>query len=128
MRASLRTGIIAVLFAVALSVEALAATATIEGVVRDSQTGDGLPGANVILVGTSIGASTDINGKYTLRNVPAGSYTIRATYIGYTTVTAPLEVADDATSLRHDFKLEAVALQVDGGLVVGLVDYSSGDR
>ncbi|HEX9006532.1 MAG TPA: carboxypeptidase-like regulatory domain-containing protein, partial [Bacteroidota bacterium] len=52
---------------------------SVEGTVKDAQTGDALPGANVILVGTSLGASADVNGKYGIRNVPPGSYTARAT-------------------------------------------------
>ncbi len=40
-----------------------ASSGTIEGFVRDSQRGDPLPGANVMIVRTSLGASTDINGK-----------------------------------------------------------------
>ena len=65
--------------------------ATVDGTVKDAQTGDALPGANVVLAGTSMGASTDITGKYVIHNVPAGSYTLRATYVGYkpTTVLRP---------------------------------------
>ena len=44
----------------------------IEGFVKDAQTGDPLPGANVVLAGTSLGASADIDGKYAIRSVPAG--------------------------------------------------------
>ena len=58
-------------------------SARISGKVLDASTGMALPGANVLLKGTSIGASTDLNGDYTITNIPVGSYTIRATYIGY---------------------------------------------
>ncbi len=88
-----------------------AANGTIEGVVKDAQTGDALPGTNVVLVGTGLGASTAIDGKYVIRNVPVGSYTIRATYVGYTTVTVPLQVSDDRLAVVQDFKLVAVTLE-----------------
>ena len=55
----------------------------IRGVVKDSTTGDVLYGANVWLKGTSIGAATDMEGKYRIPNVPAGSYTLVVRYIGY---------------------------------------------
>ena len=82
----------------------------IEGVVKDSQTGDPLPGANVVLTGTSLGTSADINGKYTIRSVPPGSYTIRVTYVGYKSVSTPLQVGA-GEEVRQDFKLTAVSIE-----------------
>ncbi|HTO92929.1 MAG TPA: TonB-dependent receptor, partial [Bacteroidota bacterium] len=102
----------ALLVLAAFPVAAVAAPAgvNIEGTVRDAQTGDPLPGANVVLAGTSLGSSADINGSYIIRNVPSGSYTIRVTYVGYKTVTEPLQVAEGASLMRH-FKLVAVSLE-----------------
>ena len=42
-----------------------------------------LIGANVIINGTSMGATTDFNGYYQINNIPLGKYIIRAEYIGY---------------------------------------------
>ena len=83
---------------------------SIEGVVKDAQTGDPLPGANVVLVGTSFGSSADINGNYAIRNVPPGSYTIRVTYVGYKSISLPFPVTESA-GLRQDFKLSAVSIE-----------------
>lgn len=55
---------------------------SISGIVK-SATGDPLPGAIILLKGTDIGATTDISGNYTLKNVPSGNYTIRISYLGY---------------------------------------------
>ena len=55
----------------------------IQGYITDEATGDILPGANVSIEGTGLGASTDLNGKYVIEKVPAGSYTINVRYIGY---------------------------------------------
>jgi TonB-dependent receptor len=85
-------------------------TAAISGIVRDAQTGEPLPGANVLLVGTGMGATTDIGGKYMVRNVPGGSYTIRVTYVGYTTATSPLTLREGA-DVHKDFKLAAVGVE-----------------
>jgi hypothetical protein len=82
----------------------------IGGVVKDAQSGEPLPGANVALTGTGFGASTDIYGKYVVRNVPAGSYTIRATYVGYKPVGIAIEV-EEGVDVKQDFKLEAVGVQ-----------------
>jgi TonB-dependent receptor len=87
-----------------------AATGAIEGIVRDSQTGDALPGANVMIVKTSLGASTDVNGKYTIREAPPGSYTLRATYIGYKQKEVAIQINEGQT-IKQDFKLVAVGVE-----------------
>ncbi len=67
----------------------------ITGVVTSSETGDPVPGANVSVVGTSLGGVTDGNGKYTILNVPVGTYTIRISSVGFTT----LEVSNVSVSV-----------------------------
>lgn len=57
------------------------ATFSVKGTVT-SDKGEGLPGASVILKGTSTGTTTDVDGKYSL-NVPDGAGTLVFTYIGY---------------------------------------------
>lgn len=59
------------------------ATGSITGTVIDIQTKEPLIGVNVILLDTQIGASTDIEGRYIINNVPVGAYRIRFDYIGY---------------------------------------------
>jgi outer membrane receptor for ferrienterochelin and colicin len=58
-------------------------TGKIAGSVLDAQTGDPLPGANVIVEGTNLGAATDLSGNYTVLNLPPGLYNIRISVIGY---------------------------------------------
>ncbi len=55
----------------------------ITGYITDAETGEPLIGANVLLVGTSYGSATDINGRYYLTNVPASNYNVQVSYIGY---------------------------------------------
>ena len=61
-------------------------TGKIVGKVTDSETGETLSGVNILLKGTSMGAASDIDGNYIILNVPAASYTITASYIGYKTI------------------------------------------
>jgi TonB-dependent receptor len=76
--------IVAILFAMCATV--LAQTAgQITGKVTDAKTGEVLIGANVILVELSTGAAADMDGTYTIRNVPPGAYTLRFTYVSYAT-------------------------------------------
>ena len=60
------------------------AQGTIQGTVSD-QDGNALPGANVVVEGTSLGEATDGNGTYSITGVPAGSYNVTASFIGYET-------------------------------------------
>jgi len=88
---------------------ALAPT-VIEGYVKDAKTGNPLPGANVFIAGTSIGAASDLNGRYRILRVPPGSYTLRVTYIGY----KPMEVSIQVTvgeAIKKDFMLEYVTVK-----------------
>jgi len=58
---------------------------TVTGTVTDKEmSGEALPFANVFIKGTSIGATTDMDGKYTL-SVPAGNQTIVFSFVGYQT-------------------------------------------
>jgi Ca-activated chloride channel family protein len=75
------------LFISLFSFQAFAQNATIAGKVIDKDTKEPLIGANVVLDGTSWGAATDIYGFFKIKNIPAGTYTIRASYVGYSTET-----------------------------------------
>lgn len=87
-------------------------TGKIAGIVNDKQTGEALPGVNVLLEGTTLGASTDIDGYYVIVNVPIGVHELRVTYIGYKDVLIyNVRVVADATS-RHDFEMEPTLLEV----------------
>jgi TonB-dependent receptor len=63
---------------------------TITGEVTDAATGETLPGANVVLKGTAVGVATDVDGRFTLRRVPAGTVTLEIRYLGY--ITREIEV------------------------------------
>ena len=83
---------------------------TVEGYVRDSQTHEALPGATVFIVGTTMGASTDLNGRFFISDVPPGSYTLRVTYIGY----KPRELdalLHPSADLKIDIALEPVGVK-----------------
>ncbi len=62
-----------------------AQTVTMRGKVVDAATKESLPGANIILLGTSIGTASDNEGKFIIRNIPAGTYNIKTSYVGYKT-------------------------------------------
>lgn len=55
----------------------------VTGQVTDAATGEALPGASVLIQGTSIGAATDVEGRYTIVGAPSGPVVLVASYIGY---------------------------------------------
>lgn len=99
-----------ILLLLSIVVSSVAANGTIVGSVKDSKTGEALPGANVLIAGTSIGAATDLLGNFTIQNVPPGNYTLRVSYIGYERLEAPVRVAADE-KVSQDFKLDYVGVK-----------------
>ena len=67
-----------------------AQTVQITGTVTSSEDGLPLPGVAVTVVGTTIGVSTDMNGRYTL-NVPVTATTLQFKFLGMITVDVPIE-------------------------------------
>ncbi|NUM82076.1 TonB-dependent receptor [bacterium] len=93
-------------------------TGKITGIVKDKETGDALPGVNIILDGTTMGAATNASGEFTIINVPAGVYSISTSMIGYTKVTKQnVRVLPDFTT-RLDFELSPESLGGEEVIIV----------
>jgi len=67
--------------------------ATISGTVRNDETGNALVGCNVVLAGTTSGATTDARGNFQLTGVPYGKATFVISFIGYETKRREIEIA-----------------------------------
>lgn len=61
-------------------------TGFIKGKVEDNRTKELLSGANILIMGTTAGVSTDAKGEFIIHNVPVGSYSLRFSFIGYETI------------------------------------------
>ncbi len=86
-------------------------TGKLTGKVTDGENGSPLAGVNVIVAGTSYGAATDASGAYLITNVPAGTYSLTASMIGYNTVTAQNVRVSADLSTRQDFALATTVLE-----------------
>ena len=85
-------------------------TGKITGKVTDAETGEPLPGANVVIEGTTLGAATDSEGDYFILNVPPGSYTVVTTMIGYAKMNQTgVGVSIDRT-IKVDFRISSEAI------------------
>ncbi len=85
---------------------------TVTGTVRDAQTGQTLPGAQVVIEGTTLGALTNQNGRYLIAGVPAGTHRVRAIMIGYGPEVQEVTVSAGATAVA-DFQLSLSAISLD---------------
>ncbi|KAF0140378.1 MAG: TonB-dependent receptor [Stygiobacter sp.] len=81
----------------------------ISGLIIDSKSKEPLVGVTVMLTGTNIGASTDVEGYYVIQNVSPGTYTVKASYIGYApaTITNVRVNIDQTTNLDISLSEEA---------------------
>lgn len=85
-------------------------TGKIIGQVIESATGEPLPGVNIIIDGTTLGAATDMDGSYFILNVPAGVYTLSVSFVGYRNITLEnVQVVADFSTTQN-FTLEAAPL------------------
>lgn len=92
-------------------------TGTITGTIVD-QNGETLPGAQVVVVGTMKGSTTDANGQYTIQNAPAGQIDVRASFVGYKPQTQSIELAAGETA-TVDFTLATDQLGMEEVVVTG---------
>lgn len=74
------------------SVQGQESTGTVRGFVYDKSSGEPILFTNVFLKGTTYGASTDVNGFFSISRIPAGTYTLISTYLGYDTASVQVTV------------------------------------
>ena len=85
----------------------IAQSGKISGRVLDKETGESLIGANVIIMNTNMGAATEVDGYFTIKSIPTGKYSLRASYVGYASEIKNDIVIKGFDSLFIEFKLES---------------------
>ncbi len=88
---------------------------TISGTITESESGEPISHATIIIEGSKLGAISDNNGKFTLRNVPQGSHKLISSLIGYKTFTEEIEVQSGETT---DLEISLKAAPIKGGDIV----------
>ena len=85
-------------------------TGKIAGRVVEANTGLGLPGVNVVIAGTIQGGTTDADGYYHILNVKPGTYSVRASFIGFAPVTTEnvRVVQDQTTTVNYSLREETL--------------------
>jgi len=95
---------------------AMAQTGSISGVVSERSSGDPLPGANLLISELEFGASTDADGQYTIDNIPAGTYSIRVNFVGFSQLEQTFEI-QDGENKELNFSLRSDVLGLDQVMV-----------
>ncbi|MFQ5864146.1 MAG: TonB-dependent receptor domain-containing protein [bacterium] len=108
--------IVTLMFAVLPSSQGAAQTGQLRGYVFDLYSGEPLPNANVVIIGTSMGVAADNHGYFALRNIPAGKYYIRVSRIGYQAYEHELQIEVGQT-IHVNFPLQAEAVRFGEVLV-----------
>lgn len=101
------------LIALFIVVVSYSQTGTIAGKLLDKESNNQpLPFANIVILGTSQGTSSDFDGLYEITNIPAGTYTVEISFTGYETVKIPNVVveADKVTVVDTALAAEAATL------------------
>ena len=93
------------------------AQGTIKGKVTDSKQG-AVIGANVFIKGTNIGAATDFEGNYLIKNVPEGSYTLTISAVGYKSQEFSINIIS-GTETKQNAALAEDILNLEGVVITG---------
>ena len=111
-----KSGLLAVVLGFVFSIHALGITASagslITGEVRDKKSGEAIIGATVQIENSSVATATDLDGKFSLKNIPIGKQTIVCRYLSYKTVRVPVNVrqGESIAGLEIEMEEDGVAL------------------
>lgn len=92
---NLKRGLMTVFIMLSLHITGLSQTGTIEGIATDTKNNEPLPGVTVVIDGTTLGSSADMDGHFLISNIKPGKYRIKVSYISYNSINIE-EVTIDA--------------------------------
>ncbi len=110
-------GLIVLLLFSMISTLLAGTTGKLAGRIKDSETGEALIGANVVLQGTNYGAAADIEGDFYINNIPPGVYTVIISSVGYHKITVEKVVIKIDLTTRLDYDLTPTTINL-GEVVV----------
>ena len=93
------------------------------GTITDAETGDALIGANVLIAGKSIGASTDADGRFSFQYTDDQDYTVVVSFVGYRTAEREISMESNTTDLN--FELATDPFGTDEIVVTGIASRTS---
>ncbi|MFH0736877.1 MAG: TonB-dependent receptor [bacterium] len=82
------------------------------GILTDESNNETLIGANVLIVGTSLGASTDLDGVFFVKGIPAGKYTVKFSFISYQTITVENVKIEEGKETKLNISLKPTTTEI----------------
>ena len=104
--------VITILFIFLQTTQSLAANFDVWGIIKDKKNNNPLPGANIMIKGTSIGTSSNEEGYYILRDLKVGNYVIQVSYIGYNTYLDTILIDNNIEKTSMDILLTYKIIEV----------------
>ncbi len=102
----------------------LSAQGTIRGKLTDGQNGEVLIGANVVIQDPYRGVMCDLDGNYSIENLPYGTYDLVGSFIGYTAQSIQVTVQDDEVIIQNFQLFPATYVIEEAAEVIAKVDRS----
>ena len=96
----------------------LMAAGKIRGTVVDEKTKEAMVGANIVIVGTSFGSVSDIDGNFIIMNIQPGTYSLRASFLGYQNVVINNVMVNDGLSSEVNFKLPSSEVELNEVVII----------
>ena len=90
----------------------------ITGTIKDSKTNEALPGVNVIIVDTNLGSATNKDGSFCIERLPVGTYTVRASMMGYELMEQEIKM-DPGQTAQLNFALKESVFEMNEIVVTG---------
>jgi outer membrane receptor for ferrienterochelin and colicins len=94
----------------------VAQSGSIKGQVKNGN--EGVPFANIGLSGTSFGAATDVDGKFVIKNIPEGAYTLQVSSVGFKNYKISVIIKSNETTTTNT-EIEKTSSQLDEFVVTG---------
>lgn len=90
-----------------------AQSGSVRGIITDKLNGETLIGSNVTIEGTTLGSVTDADGRFNIEKVPAGTYNIKVSYVGYQSelIRDVVVKAGELTTINHKMGADVKVLQ-----------------
>ena len=109
------------LIAVVIMANSVFAQGVVKGTIVEANTNEPLPGANVVVAGTTTGTTTDFDGNFNLE-VPAGNQTLKISYVGYDAKTIQVNVSNGQTKDLGTITLKPDSQSLSEVVIVGVAD------
>src|SRR4051812_19933001 len=100
----------------------------ITGVVLDAASSQPLGSVQVFVTGTTLGASTGENGRFSIAGVPVGTHSLETRRVGYQTTRLPNVAVTSGGTTDVSIRLSPIALTLEAVITTGVVDPTSGTR